>query len=163
MLGPIKYLKKRGKHNVVEYEKNNEEFVKRLSIVIREKSKSKCDMDEMMNLTAIVGMHYYIQLLLFFFKTLSSTVMAAIIKNVMREEGLFDKDSFDVLFQAALKLLFVDRKIVREAKDKTSSYRLTHIGYNSMKKMLRDCVKSDTCDKIRVSIMYNEFYKSPHS
>lgn len=68
MLGPIKYLKKRNKLNVIEYGQDELDFTKRLSRDIREKNKLSSNKNSMIELTTIVGMHYFIQLLLFFLK-----------------------------------------------------------------------------------------------
>ena len=162
MLGPIKYLKKRNKLNVVEYGQDEVEFVRRLSKNIREKSRLSGVRNSMINLTTIIGMHYFIQLLLYFFKTLNSKELVAIIEYISKEEGITYSD-FKVLFNAALKLLFQDKKIAKITGDRYSSYKLTYNGFESMKLMISDCTRAGLCDKIRVELMYNEFYKSPHS
>lgn len=160
MQGPIKYLKKRNKNNVVEYSHDIETFVKELSRNIREKNKINGNIR--INITTIIGMHYFIHLLLFFFKTLSSKDMVYIIKSISEKEEI-EYDNFDVLFMSALKLLFQDKKIVKVIVDNYSFYKLTSEGYKSIKSMINDCTETGLCDYIRVKLMYYEFYKSPHS
>lgn len=162
MLGPIKYLKKRNKLNVIEYGQDEVDFAKRLSRNIREKNKLNGNKNSMIDLTTIVGMHYFIQLLLYFFKSLNSQKLVAIIGYISDKEKIAYAD-FKILFNAALKLLFQDKKIVKITGEQYSSYKLTNIGFETMKLMITDCTRAGLCDRIRVEVMHNEFYKSPHS
>lgn len=162
MLGPIKYLKKRNKLNVIEYGQDEVDFAKRLSRNIREKNKLSSNKNSMIDLTTIVGMHYFIQLLLYFFKSLNSQELVAIIGYISDKEKIAYAD-FKILFNAALKLLFQDKKIVKITGEQYSSYKLTNIGFETMKLMITDCTRAGLCDRIRVELMHNEFYKSPHS
>lgn len=161
MLGPIKYLKKRNKLNVVEYGTDAEEFSQRLAKNIREKY-SKEKMDIAVTLSTIVGMHYFIQLLLYFFKNLNSKDLADLLKYTIKQFNVEITD-FNILFNAALKLLFHDEQIIKLPDQRYSIYKLTKKGYNSMEKMVANCTKGYLCDKIRIKIMYNEFYKSSHT
>lgn len=162
MLGPIKYLKKRNKLNVIEYGQDELDFTKRLSRDIREKNKLSSNKNSMIELTTIVGMHYFIQLLLYFFKTLNSQELVEIIGYISDKEKVV-YDDFKILFNAALKLLFQDKKIVKITGEQYSSYKLTNIGFETMKLMITECTRAGLCDRIRVELMHNEFYKSPHS
>ena len=162
MLGPIKYLKKRNKLNVIEYGQDEVDFAKRLSRNIREKNKLSSNKNSMIDLTTIVGMHYFIQLLLYFFKSLNSQELVAIIGYISDKEKIAYVD-FKILFNAALKLLFQDKKIEKITGEQYSSYKLTNIGFETMKLMITDCTRAGLCDRIRVELMHNEFYKSTHS
>jgi predicted transcriptional regulator len=158
MLGPIKYLKKRNKYSVTEYGQNIDEFVDRLSKNIRDKNKINNGKNNMINLSTIVGLHYFIQLILYYFKILNSHELVKCIKYVSKEDEINT-----VLFNAALKFLFQDKQIVKTTGQQYSSYKLTEKGFESMKKMIDGCTISGACDKIRIEIMYNMFYKSSHS
>lgn len=158
MLGPIKYLKKRSKLNVVEYGQDDVEFAKSLSKDIREKYRVSGNKSSMIELTTIVGMHYFIQLILYYFKSLNSKELVQIIECISKKEGIV-YDDFKVLFNAALKLLFQDKKIVKMTGNQYSSYKLTETGFFTMKSMITDCTRAGLCDKIRVELMHNEFYK----
>lgn len=162
MLGPIKYLKKRNKINVIEYGQDEVEFAKRLSKDIREKHKLSSNKNSMINLTTIVGMHYFIQLVLYFFKSVNSKQLVMIIEYISDKEKIV-YDDFKVLFNASLKLLFQDKKIVKISGEQYSSYKLTSIGFETMQSMIYDCTRAGLCDRIRIALMHNEFYKSPHS
>lgn len=107
-------------------------------------------------------MHYFIELLLYCFKTLTSKELADIIQYIAGENKIEIND-FNVIFNAALKLLFKDEKIVKVSTQKYSSYQLSRKGYISMKKIISDCTRTWVCDRIRVEIMYFDFYKSSHS
>ncbi len=162
MLGPIKYLKKRNKFNVIEYGQDEVDFAKRLSKDIREKNKLSSNQNSMIDLTTIVGMHYFIQLVLYFFKSLNSKELVTIIEYISGKEKIAYAD-FKVLFNASLKLLFQDKKIVKITGEQYSTYKLTNIGFEAMQLMITDCTKAGLCDRIRVELMHNEFYKLPHS
>lgn len=162
MLGPIKYLKKRNKLNVIEYGQDDEDFAKRLSKGIREKNKLSSANSSMIDLTTIVGMHYFIQLILYFFKSLNSKELVEIIEDISEKEKIA-YDDFKVLFNSALKLLFQDKKIAKMAGNQYSSYKLTNVGFETMKLMITDCTRTGLGDRIRVKLMHNEFYKSSHS
>lgn len=161
MLGPIKYLKKLDKLNVIEYGSDEKAFAGKLSKNIREKF-NKQKSGKKISISTIVGMHYFIELLLYCFKTLTSKELADIIQYIAGENKIEIND-FNVIFNAALKLLFKDEKIVKVSTQKYSSYQLSRKGYISMKKIISDCTRTWVCDRIRVEIMYFDFYKSPHS
>ena len=143
-------------------EQNDAEFAKRLSKCIREKNRACGNKNGMIDLKTIVGMHYFIQLILYFFKSLNSKELVEIIECISKKEGIV-YDDFQVLFNAALKLLFQDKKIVKITGNQYSSYKLTDTGFKTMKLMITDCTIAGLCDRIRVKLMHNEFYKSPHS
>lgn len=161
MLGPIKHLKKINKLNVVEYSSDEKEFAVKLSKNIREKCLDKKIRKEI-SLSTIIGMHYYIQLLLYCFKILTSKELVEIIQYTANEKHVEIND-FNVVFNAALKLLFKDGKIIKTSTGKYSSYQLNKKGYLSMKQHISDCTNTYLCDKIRVKIMYLDLYKSPRS
>ena len=71
MQGPIKYLKKINKINVVEYGIDEDDFVQKLAKNIREKYTKENDR-ERIRLNTIIGMHYFIMLLLYYFKSMDS-------------------------------------------------------------------------------------------
>ncbi len=164
MLGPIKHLKKMNALNVIEYDQDINGFANRLSKNIRDKNrinKGK-EKNSMIKLSTIVGMHYFIQLILYYFKLLNSKELVDIIKYISEEEEIDYKD-FQVLFNAALKLLFQEEQIVKVTGQQYSSYQLTKKGFKTIENMITDCTTSGKCDKIRIGLMYNMFYKSSHS
>lgn len=161
MLGPIKYLKKQESLNVLYYGIDEKDFAKKLAKNIREKYK-KDKNDKKIKLNTIVGIHYFIQLLLYFYKKLSSVELANMIQIIAENENIQIKE-FNVLFSAALKLLFFEKKIIKITEDKLGVYKLTTKGHSDIEKIIGHCTTRKICDKIRIGIMYCDFYKSSHS
>lgn len=161
MLGPIKYLKKMNKLNVLEYDSDEIDFTLRLTKNIREKYVKENN-DRAIKLSTIVGMHYFIQLLLYFFKALNSKELVALIKYTAREFEI-EINEFNVVFNAALKLLFQEKQITKKSTQKYSIYHLTKKGHCNIEAVISNCTKNGICDKIRTRIMYYNLYKSPHS
>lgn len=161
MLGPIKFLRKKSKLNVVEYTSDEDEFARDLLKNIREKH-SKDSNDKKIRLNTIVGMHYFIQLLLYYFKQINSKKLVDMIQMVAQDKNIEIKE-FNVLFNAALKLLFYDKQIIKMTDQRYAVYELTQKGYKSIERMIAHCTNRETCDKIRIEIMYCNFYKSSHS
>ena len=161
MLGPIKYLRKRNKLSVIEYGSNDVEFTKKLAKNIHEMNRISISHGKI-NLTNIVGMHYFILLLLYFFKNMSSKEIVDMINYISMKESLEYSD-FTILFNSALKLLFQDKKIVKIPGKQYSSYKLTTIGFQAIKQMISDSTRRNFCDTIRIKLMHYEFYKSPRS
>lgn len=159
MLGPIKFLKKKSKLNVIEYSTDEKEFARTLLKNIREKH-SKDNNDKKIRLNTIVGLHYFIQLLLYYFKRVNSKQLVDMIQMVAQDEKIEMKE-FNVLFNAALKLLFNDKQIIKMTNRRYAVYELTKKGYHSIEEMLARCTSREICDKIRIEIMYSDFYKSP--
>lgn len=161
MLGPIKFLRKKNKLNVVEYTSDEDKFARDLLKNIREKH-SKGSNDKKIRLNTIVGMHYFIQLLLYYFKQINSIKLVDMIQTVAQDENIEMKE-FNVLFSAALKLLFYDKQIIKMTDQRYAVYELTQKGYKSIERMIAHCTSRETCDMIRIEIMYCDFYKSSHS
>lgn len=157
MLGPIKFLKKKNKLNVVEYTSDENEFARALLKNIREKH-SKGSNDKKISLNTIVGMNYFIQLLLYYFKQINSKNLVDMIQIVAQYEKIEIKE-FNVLFNAALKLLFYDKQIIKMTDQRYAVYELTKKGYKSMERMISHCTNRKICDMIRIEIMYSDLYK----
>jgi len=160
MLGPIKYLKKKNRLNVVEYSNNEEELANKLLKNIREKYNNRTNKEVRLN--TIIGMHYFILLLLYYYKQINSKELTNMIKHIMKKDGMETKD-FDVIFIASIKLLFLDKQIIKQTDQKYTIYELTNKGYKTIKKMIEYCTGHQTYDRIRINIMYSDFYKSSHS
>ena len=167
MQGPIKYLRKIGKYNYVEYSQKNSNYISDLYNHLESSIKFKSGFIrknhfKSLDITTIVGMHYYIQLLLFFYKELDSLALANMIKFVLKSNS-YNVDDFDVLFKAALKLLFHEQSIIGNNDGTVKKYSLTKNGYIEIKKMVNNCRNTYMCDKIRVDIMYDNYYRTSRS
>ncbi|MCI9583785.1 hypothetical protein D3Z50_06230 [Clostridiaceae bacterium] len=158
MLGPIKYLKKRGPANVLSYGKDAKEFAAALTKMIRAKYKASRNRGDL-EINTIVGMHYYIQLLLYFFKDLSLLQLREMIDFTAKENGIAFTN-FRVVFDAALRLLLQERYVMKAFLDGTDKYRLSKSGFLNIEKILRNCRHGYSCDIIRIEIMYSKYYKA---
>lgn len=158
MLGPIRYLSKLDKNNIVKYGKVIDPFIDNLSKSIRYKYINNRD-GKKLQLSNIMGMHYFIQLLLYFFKHLNSKELIDIIKYIAKKNKI-DIVHIDVIFSASLKLLFHEKSIIKINKEQYSQYKLSKSGYLDIEKNLKNCTDVYTCDRIRTDIMYHIYYKS---
>lgn len=161
MQGPVKYLKRRDKLNFITYGTDEQTFAADLIKNIREKYKKENHKREL-DLSTIIGVHYFILVLLYFFKSLNSKELSEFIKYAQKEENTQLQD-FNVIFSAALKLLFHDQYIIKRQTDRYSIYDLTKKGHEEIKKMISSCTRIGVCDSIRVRVMYHNLYKSPRS
>lgn len=159
MLGPMKYLKKKSKNNVLTYGKDAKEFADILIRRIRIKYKN-LKTKPGLRLETIVGMHYYIQLLLYFFKELELSELKEMIEYTAQVQGI-KIERFQVVFKAALKLLFQEQGAVKEYADGRDKYKLSRNGFWDIEKIIKNCARGYSCDTIRVEIMYSDFYKAP--
>lgn len=160
MLGPIKYLKRKNKLSVVEYTSDEYMFARNLLKSIREKY-SKDGNNKKIRLDTIVGLSYFIQILLYYFKRINSKTLANMIQTVVETENM-KIENFNLLFSAALKLLFYDKQIVKMANQRFAVYELTQSGHESIEKVISRCTSHKICDMIRIKIMYYDLYKSSH-
>lgn len=161
MLGPIKYLAQLDKMNVIKYGIKADKFVDDLVKSLKAKY-IKNKKDNNLQLSTIMGMHYYIQLLLYFFKQLNSKELADMIKYTASENKI-DITDFDVIFNASLKLLFHEKNICKINKPQYSQYNLSKTGHANIVKQIKNCTDVYECDNIRTDIMYHKYYKSSHS
>ena len=119
---------------------------------------AKDNNDKKIRLNTIVGMHYFIQLLLYYFKQINSKKLVDMIQMVAQDENIEMKE-FNVLFNAALKLLFYDKQIIKMTDQRYAVYELTKKGYHSIEGMIARCTSRETCDMIRIEIMYCDLYE----
>lgn len=164
MNGPIKFLNKKGKYNVLPYLPKDERttFIDTYDKIISKTGFSRKASLPNMRLNTIVGLHYFVQLLLYFYKELSSTDLSEMVKWLLEKEKINIED-FDLLFQSSIKLLLLENSIIKSISDKVSLYSLSESGYSSIVGLINKCITSNMCDKIRIDIMYADYYKAPHS
>ncbi len=164
MLGPIKYLNKLGKNNVLYYFPKDEKktYSDVAEIITKKTGYHKKSMLPKMKLNTIVGMHFFIQLLLYFYKELSSVKLSEMLKYVIKENKL-EVEDFDLLLQSSIKLLLIEKSMIKRIENNISLYSLSSTGYNSIVEMINKCANAYICDKIRVDIMYVDYYKASHS
>lgn len=163
MLGPVKLLKTKNTHNILYYGQDAIKFAENLSISIKKKYRKNVNKTSMLNLTTIIGMSYFIQLLLYFFKKITEKKIKEMIHYMSSLKNYAEMENFEALFISAKKLLFRDSLIERFSINQDVYYVLSHSGFENIKNMIMDCNKTVVCDKIRIRVMYNELYLTPHS
>lgn len=52
---------------------------------------------------------------------------------------------------------------MRITGNKITEYQLTEKGHGEIMKMINRCTNAYQCDKIRVNIMYSQYYRTPRS
>lgn len=157
MLGPIKFLKKISKLNFISYSSDEIDFAKHLMKNIKEKH-SKNYVDNGVKLNTIIGLYYFIQFLLYYFKELDFKRLITMISFLITEENIKLKD-LNIMINTSLKLLFTDKRIFKTTNLQNPAYRLTIEGFYSIEKIISNCTSSKICDRIRLRVMYNSYYK----
>lgn len=157
--GPIKLLKNKNKKKVFYYTNNEvidvDEIIKSLRSI-----KRRIKNNEVIEVDTLVGMYYFIQLLLLLYKGLSKNELRiALFSLVDLEEKGHQK--INAIFEAAINLLFKDGLI--RTQDAVDGFELTREGQERTMGILKETKKLKYCDKIRMNIMYNEYYKAPRS
>lgn len=163
MLGPIKCLKKMGKYHYYAYEKNNvEELAKKLKNIFKNNKEQQLNTFNKTEINTIIGLYYFIQILLYFFTIISSSDLANSLKLLWQNKSL-NIEKFDQTYKSALKLLkkerIVEQAIIDDTKIKV--LKLTKKGYkiiidnlNKVKISKRTILQ----DKIRFDIMEKKYY-----
>lgn len=159
MLGPVKYLRRKGNANFLTYGKNTKDFAAGLAKMIRSKYRDS-NITDGLKLDSIVGMNYYIQLLLYFFKSLDKRQLQECVEYTAKTNGVKIKN-FRTVFNAALRLLFQEQYVINELFDGQDRCKLSKSGFWSIEKIIKNCQKGYLCDKIRIEIMYSRYYKAP--
>lgn len=154
MLGPIKYLKQKNKYSFIEYDNDTEKFAGELSRRIREKVRN--EYNDKLDVDTIVGLHYYIQVLLYFYKKLGYNDLTDLTGRVVGKGNAYKRE----LYSAALKLLFKDKQITKVTVDGKSHYELTLDGYVRIEVLISGCTKRGDRDKIRIELMKEMLYDS---
>lgn len=169
MLGPIKLLDKlerKNKKKVVYYNRNNLESLDQELSDIFELSKfkrKKILKEKSVNnksIDTLIGLYYFITLLLYFFKEITSDQLKDYIKNLYKHHN-YKVSSLDTLFRSSLKLLQKDKYLEKHIYNSASSYTLTEKGYNEINKLLYNLdIKERTklYDNIRFDIIRNKYY-----
>ncbi|MBD8005214.1 retron St85 family effector protein [Bacillus norwichensis] len=166
MLGPIKILQKISKKNVLFYNENdittlerdlNKRFninrSKREEIISNRSSNNKA-------LNTIIGMYYFIPLLLYFYKDLSSDKIVDLISYLM-EKNEYEVKDFNTTYRASLKLLHKDKYLNKHVVQGDTRFSLTEKGYKNTNDLLNSVEmpnRTKLYDKIRFGIIKEQYY-----
>lgn len=157
MLGPIRMLLKKGKYNVIFY---NPKEIKTLVQNLIKYSKSKNIENSnspytKKGINSMVGLYYFIPILLFFFNEIDSEDLVNYIRFLFQNNN-YDEKNFDRLFRASLKLLYREKSIFKM----NTTYRLTENGYDIIRNIMKNAKiqrKSSLYDNIRFCIMDQKY------
>lgn len=161
--GPVEYVKKKNKENVIYFNNQIEEVVHKIEKYLRRRfrySNYKGIKNTLKDLNLISGQYYFIALLLYFFQELSGRDLIAFVKIIYIEK--YGSNDFEIINSSALKRLFKEGLIKKEeSSEKGSLYMLTDKGYDFAKKLLSYVSLEDRTkkiDNIRLNIMYSQYY-----
>lgn len=158
MLGPIKYIQANKKDNVIFYNSNLDEAQEKLAHVINGYKAKKTPK----KLDTIVGLHYFILLVLYFFRRIEMKKTIEALKSIMKQNGFIITDSnFDIVFKSAMKLLYKERAVERDSASGIDCYCLTDEGLTTCYKLISKARVFDKyylCDRIRLGVLEKAYY-----
>jgi hypothetical protein len=164
MLGPVKILRKKGKERVIFYNEQldgiNEKLKKAFEKNLKQSKDIKSGSYKPVN--TLLGLYYFIALILYFFKKIDMEVLKTSLKTLFKEKG-YGIEDFDTLFRPSLKLLYKDKFISSNIVEGKTLYNLTEKGYKTVNNQL---LKIDTkgknilYDSIRLGIIRYNYYRS---
>lgn len=161
--GPVEYVKKENKNNVIYFYSNVDETEKKIRDYLRRRFghwNYKRKESRLKDLNLISGQYYFIILLLYFYQELNVKILIKAIKELYSRK--YDIKEFDIIYTSAIKRLFKEGIIKKdEDVEKIISYKLTNKGYNSAIHLLSNVSVSNrekVIDGIRLKIMYSQYY-----
>lgn len=158
MLGPIKYIQSKNKSNVVFFNSDLSKAKRQLVPAIRKMNY----LNNAKDLDTIVGLHYFILLSLNFIRTFRMNILVDGLKEVSRKNGFnFVNAEFDIIFRAAMKLLYNEKAVERFSDNNIEYYRITQKGIGICDKMISQVNIVDKyylCDKIRLQFLKKVYY-----
>ncbi len=173
MLGPIDLLTKEDKSKVIYYTKLD---VQKSASEIIKFARKNTYKGKGLKINTIVGLAHYISLLLFFYNELNIEQLDKYVQFSLRKENLdFKVKKDDILLRSALKLLFKEKKII---KDVNRYYYLSKKGLEDIRVLLGLEVNSvkryynapriynndvKLYDEIKFDIMRDKYYNNKTS
>lgn len=158
MLGPIKYIQSKNKGNVIFYNSNLQNAEAKLIKTI----KKYTDLKSEKGLNTIVGLHYFILLILYFFKRIEIKSILEYLKQIIADNQVsLSNSDFTLIFRPAMKLLYKEGAVGRNLINGRDCYELTSIGQNICKKILEENKsynKYRMRDKLRLDVLKNVYY-----
>jgi len=159
MLGPVKYIQKRQKENVLFYTKGNVDVYMQLLKLFKGKLRKLNYKNK--TIDTLIGQYDLILLLLYYFQKLTANKLANLINEIACEDGLTITDS-NLLYNAAIRLLFKERLIEKKLEGKQQYvYTLTEKGLSKFYNMFYNLnvrKKTRISDSISLSILKNTVY-----
>jgi hypothetical protein len=164
MLGPVKIVRNKGKERVIFYNDKLEGINEKLKKTFEKKLKNPKMINEesYKPINSLLGLYYFIPLVLYFFKKIDMEVLMVSLKTLFKHKG-YDVEDFDTLFRPSLKLLYKDKFIIKNIIDGKQVYHLTDKGYKTINDLLSKTDikdKNTLYDRIRFGIIRNDYYRS---
>jgi len=158
ILGPIKYIQSKNKDNVVFYNSDLNQTKKHLIAALKNFKSTLTSKD----INTIVGLHYFILLILFFFRSISVKVLASCLFDLIILKGFnITKTDFDIIFRAAIKLLYKEKSVESYNENDNKFYQITPKGLLDCEMLISKTTvykKWLLCDKIRLKIFQHTYY-----
>lgn len=161
--GPVEYVRKTNKNNVIYFNNNIDEAVKKIEKYLRNRFGywgNKRKEPKLKDLNLISGQYYFIILLLYFYQKLNVKTLVAILKDLY--EMKYDMADFNIIYSSAVKRLFKEGLIKKEdSTEILNQYKLTEKGYDFANLLLSYVSlenRTKTIDKIRLQILYGQYY-----
>lgn len=165
MTGPIKLIEQiNGKKNVLFYDESNPgKLIQQLDWYFRSshaKKQIKTFGKSAYTLENLMGMYYFIPLLIYFHHDISLAILDPYLKSLYERLG-YDKKNYDWNYKSAIKLLYKNRFIKKIVLKENVSYTLTSNGYDNVKGLLNDAKVYDKdllYNGIRFNIIKKRYY-----
>lgn len=161
--GPVEYVKKKDKSNVIYFNNNINEAVEQIEKLLQKRFwylKNKRKKLKPKDLNLISGQYYFIILLLYFYQGLKVKTLIKNLKDLYLKK--FDKNEFDIVYSSAIKRLFKEGLIQKEdSLEKESLYKLTNKGFEAANLLLSYVSlenRTKTIDNIRLKIIYSQYH-----
>lgn len=160
--GPVEYVRMNNKDNVIYFNNNIGELVEKIEKYLKKKFGYRYKTKELKlkDLNLISGQYYFIITLLYFYQELDVKSLVVILKHLYEKK--YNITEFDIIYSSAVKRLFKEGLIKKEEPaGKSIQYRLTDKGYDFAKLLLSYVSlenKTRTIDKMRLKIMYSQYY-----
>ncbi|MFC7054957.1 hypothetical protein ACFQOY_03225 [Enterococcus alcedinis] len=168
MLGPIDMLQKHNKDSVIFYKVDEVEKIGNELLNLIKYRRQKLWFSGL-KLDTIVGMSYYVLLVLYFYERVSFSTLKKYVEFALNFSNIKLEYSVDILLKASLKLLFKEKQIIKNANH-TYSLSLKGIvdirnilGVETLsdfgnKKRLRIHTDARLYDELKFDIMRNRYY-----
>lgn len=160
-LGPVEYVKKLNKDNVIYFNNNIDEAVAEIERHLYKKFRNKRKSEPMIkDLNSISGQYYFIILLLYFYQRMNVNDLISKLK-FLYEIKYYD-GNFDIIKSSAIKRLFKDGVIKKDDPFlKEVHYMLTDKGYILADSLISNVSlenRTKSIDRIRLEIIYSQYY-----
>ncbi|WP_156900538.1 retron St85 family effector protein [Anaerovorax odorimutans] len=157
--GPVEYVRKNNKNNIIFYNTDIDATIKELDKCIDRKFGStwyRKKNAKTKDLHLISGQYNFIIILLFFLQELDIKSVVSNIKKLYENKG-YIIDDFEFTYTSAVRRLFKDGFIKKE----NGNYSLTEKGYFYSYKLLSEVNlknRSHIFDSIRISVLHKLYY-----